>query len=70
MRYVKALDFPKGLSTEEARKVHPGQYIRLFNSPRFSRWVGITPTGYLVALHSNRSGKLVQYFRHSINAAA
>lgn len=66
MRYTKALEFPQGLTIHQAKTLHPGQYIRLFNSTKLSRWVGVSRTGTMIALHTNRSGKLVQYFRHSI----
>lgn len=69
MRYVKALEFPNGVSIHQAKEIHPGQYIRLFNSKKLSRWVGISRAGILVALHTNRSGRLLKIYRQTVKGS-
>lgn len=63
MRYSKTLSFPNGITVAQAAELQPGQYIRLFNSPRVSRVVGVKPNGSVIALHSCRSGKTLKNVR-------
>ena len=57
-KYVKAIEFPQGILTSEAATLQKGQYVRLYNRQKVSRYYGNPHPSIAGFLHTTRSGRV------------
>ncbi len=59
-KYVKAIEFPQGITSAAAATLQKGQYVRLFNRQKVSRYYGNPHPSIAGFLHTTRSGRVFQ----------
>ena len=59
-KYVKAIEFPQGITSAAAATLQKGQYVRLYNRQKVSRYYGNPHPSIAGFLHTTRSGRVFQ----------